>query len=69
MHNLDVQVSIVYAVAYAGKNFGGGVQGYGWPRRGYWGGAPRTRENFRKFAKNHKQISKNELLSRIFQKS
>ena len=36
---------------YARKNFGG-VQGYGRPRRGSRGGAPRTPENFRKFVKN-----------------
>ena len=29
-----------------------GVQGYGRPRRGSGGGAPRTPENFRKFANN-----------------
>ena len=44
--------SFLHPVAYAGKNFGeGGIQGFGRPRMGSGGGAPRTPENFRKFAK------------------
>ena len=39
-----------------------GVQGYGRPPMGSGGGAPRTPENFRKFAKKFlKKIEKKEL--------
>ena len=45
------------------------VQGYGRPRRGSGGGAPRTPENFRKFAKKFlKKIEKMHYLGRIFNK-
>ena len=44
------------------EKISGGVQGLGRPRRGPGGGAPRTPENFRKFAKNVlKKIVKNAL--------
>ena len=50
------------SVAYAGKNFGGGFKVLAGLVGGPGGGAPRTPENFRKFAKNFlKKIAKNAL--------
>ena len=54
------------SVAYAGKNFGG-VQGRGSGLvRGPGGGAPRTPENFRKFAKNSRRKLQKLLYFRLF---
>ena len=54
------------AVAYAGKKFGG-VQGRGSALvGGPGGGAPRTPENFRKFAKNSRRKLKKILYFRLF---
>ena len=50
------------AVAYAGKNFGWGFKVLAGLVAGPGGGASRTPENFRKFAKNLlKKIANNEL--------
>ena len=50
----------IWTVEYAGKNFGGGGSRQGVrPRRGSGGGAPRTRENFRKLAKIPEENCKN----------
>ena len=58
-------------VAYAGKNFGGGVQGRGSGLvGGAGGGAPRTPENFRKNCKKFlKKIAINVVFSPILQKN
>ena len=44
----------------------GGVQGYGRPRRGSGGGAPRMPEKFRKFAKYFRKIAKTHHFSLFF---
>ena len=56
------KIHLAKAVAYAEKNFGGGVQDFGRPRRGSGGRRPPEPENFQIFAKKfRKKNAKNAL--------
>ena len=63
------ETTYMSSVAYAGKNFGGGVQGYGRPRRGSGGWAPGCRKIFENLQKNFlRKLQKMHYFSKFFKR-